>query len=69
MNKTNTMSVIVGRHDDVADRWDLVIIPIFKKRKGMKAINGFESVEGMTIPSRHRGHVICSKEKKRIDDK
>ena len=36
MNKNNTMSLCVGCHD-VADRWDLQIIPKFKKRRDTKA--------------------------------
>jgi hypothetical protein len=62
MNKNNTMSFCVGCLD-VAERWNMEIIPNFKKRKDTNAIKSFESGEVIVFPSGHHGNVICSKEK------
>jgi hypothetical protein len=63
MNKTNTISVSVGCHN-VGDRWDLEIIPKFKKIKDTKAIKRLDIVERMVAPSGHDGHAIFPNEEK-----
>ena len=63
MNKTNTISVSVGCHN-VGDRWDLEIIPKFKKIKDTKPIKRLDIVERMVAPSGHDGHAIFPNEKR-----